>query len=254
VVGALRERRYPPHVRYLAICSTARSGSSLLCHLLRKTNKLGRPEEFFGDFKFRQMSERYGGDDLAGLIEELKRQRRTRNGVFAFKVHRHQFEWLEQRIDIEQTFPEMRWVYIDRSDLLGQAISWAKAKSTGQYSSLHEQRREVVYKYEAVLQAMKALAREKVAWEVHFAAFGIEPLRVTYEQLEEDPAPPVHQIAELMGVDSVVDVQLGDVALEKQRDETNEQWREAFRRDYRQRHAALSKTPPVADRPSTVTP
>ena len=87
-----RPRRADPPSRRLVICSTARSGSYLLCRQMINAG-LGLPTEYFRERTVGRLRARWGlapGDDDA-YIDELEARRTTDNGVFAAKIQGPQF-------------------------------------------------------------------------------------------------------------------------------------------------------------------
>ncbi len=129
-----RPRRADPPSRRLVICSTARSGSYLLCRQMINA-RLGLPTEYFHERTIERLGTRWGvapGDDDA-YIDELEARRTTDNGVFAAKIQGPQFaahprvrERLLERADV--------LVLLYRRDLLAQAVSWQVSLATGYWS------------------------------------------------------------------------------------------------------------------------
>ena len=78
---------------YYIICSSARTGSYLLCHLLTNCGVMGVPAEyftFFSDAKFlieRLKLQNKVKINIPEYVEALKNLRTTPNGVFGMKMH-----------------------------------------------------------------------------------------------------------------------------------------------------------------------
>ena len=108
-----------PMARSYFISTTPRTGSFLLAHALDSTGIAGRPQEYF-DPNFENLwLERLGISSDAEFFEKVVPEGTTPNGVFAAKVHWHQFEYLAGKLQsvhgdgpildlLERTFPGLR--------------------------------------------------------------------------------------------------------------------------------------------------
>ena len=208
------------------ICSTQRSGSSMLCHLLRQTGVLGKPGESFVEKRLTR-----GNDDARSDVEKLEAmidQVSTKNGVFGTKLHYHQFEQLIERTPLRTFGGFDGWVYIDREDEVGQAVSLARAWQTNSFSWEQAERKEPTYDAAQIDKALSALRAEKVAWNRYFDTNGIVPIQIVYEKTLADPNTAVEAVCALMGVDPV-QVDLAKVKTKVQRDAVNDEWAQRYR-------------------------
>jgi len=215
-------------LRY-AICTEPRSGSTLLCQLLASTGALGRPDEFFRN-----------GDHCADFeaapstLEELAARFSTPNGVFGIKVFGAQFdhtersEWI-RRLRITQ------FIFLEREDLLGQAISYVRALQTEQFFAHQEASGQPVYDAQEIYRHLIQLAESYARWRIFFARNGITPFGVTYERLIEDPTLLVLEIGRLLGVDLPISENLVQSHLKAQRDTISAEWRVRFLEDLQDR-------------------
>ena len=194
-----RPRRADPPSRRLVICSTARSGSYLLCRQMINA-RLGLPTEYFHERTIERLGTRWGvapGDDDA-YIDELEARRTTDNGVFAAKIQGPQFaahprvrERLLERADV--------LVLLYRRDLLAQAVSWQVSLATGYWSfdtTLGPTAPNVSLADPG--QAMKlaaALVRENHEWGELLPRFRGKLLRVPYESFVNDQGALLREIA-----------------------------------------------------------
>jgi LPS sulfotransferase NodH len=62
-----------------------------------------------------------------------------RSGRFGCKLHYSHYLYLAKRYDIQELFPNARYIHLMRRDLLGQAISYAKARATRQWIAAQPQ-------------------------------------------------------------------------------------------------------------------
>jgi LPS sulfotransferase NodH len=161
-------------ISYL-VCATQRSGSTLLCELLKGTEVAGVPDEFFEDLRStglprqpRQYFEEPELQDIADRLAPFDPGRReqpgefqgwfryalhrgtSRNGVFAAKMMWNYFDDFRERLRelpglgdltfnqaLDQVFPELRIVFVRRRDKVAQAVSLWKAIQTQQWRNEH---------------------------------------------------------------------------------------------------------------------
>ena len=162
-------------VSYL-VCATQRSGSTLLCELLRATGVAGvpdeyferlyrtglprQPREYFEDVSVKDIADRLqptrpGRPEQPGEFEQWFRyvlQRATTpNGVFGAKMMWNYLEDFKQRMAelpgledltynemLDAVFPRLRIVFIRRRDKVAQAVSLWKAVQTQEWHTESE--------------------------------------------------------------------------------------------------------------------
>jgi LPS sulfotransferase NodH len=239
----------PPIVSY-AICSVARSGSTLLGSLLWDTGLAGKPLEYFHPLHAQRLIERWRSWGLAshlplrywdrlprrqGLVSDLAigryvrdlvRYRTSGNGRFGFKLHYGQYEKQLGLRSLEPLFPNLRYVCINRTDRVGQAISWWKASQTGQWAAGDPKRREASYSFSGILKLHCEILREEQAWDEYFQTCGVEPLRVTYEQVASAPDAAVRAV--LRAIDVTAEPAHVKPRMQRQADPTTREWRERY--------------------------
>ncbi len=222
------------HIRKsLVICSTARSGSSWLDTLVASTGVMGNPDEYFQPLAMERIS---GIPAAATVTERLARAVQigtTNNGVFAVKILSWEMPKLMAQQDPVRTFPSPHFVHLTRRDILGQAISNARALQTGAWQSFRKEEVEPQYNASMIDQSIQNLTMGNARWHAYFARNGIEPLSLVYEDVVQDPDKAVTVIAQFMKMD--VEVRIGSVPAQKlsiQRDARNEEWRRRFLADY----------------------
>jgi trehalose 2-sulfotransferase len=214
--------------RGYAICTQPRSGSNLLCQYLSSTDQLGYPLEYFNGPGRRALGLPQYPDAPELQIDAILRMGATPNGVYAVKLFASQFATFSRRVRWIDLLPSLHFVYLSRDDLLGQAISWARALQTSRYRSTQPAKRGAVYDADLIRSQLTTIVRERAQWEAFFARTGIMPLRITYERLLENRSGHVDLVAGLVGVENpVVDERRIDLVI--QRDTVTEEWRQRFR-------------------------
>ncbi len=211
------------------ICGTPRSGSTLLCDLLAATKVAGAPDSFFmrdvdpvwaqawglperGDLS----DAAYGAAYLAAAISAGTAE----TGVFGLRLMRENLDGLVGLIDavypglasdvaqLRAAFGEVLFVHLSRSDKLAQAVSLTKAEQSGLWHigpdgvELERLSPPQVPQYDfARIRAIVAeLQAFDDAWLRWFAAQGIAPLRISYDNLSADPVAEVARICAALDV------------------------------------------------------
>lgn len=167
------------------ICTTPRTGGNWLDFELTLAG-LGEPDEYL----------RYALTEEASIRDALRWiwDRHTSAGIFGVKVH-----WNERYgirfIDVLPPPPESRlYVYLRRGDLDIQARSWALALTYQTW--MDRPPPGAVADRTLVAECRSQLKHMNGCWEEWFRSYGIEPLRITYEQMLIDVAFVVGQIGQ----------------------------------------------------------
>jgi len=210
------------------VCTTARTGSTLLCEAAIRTGVLGRPFEFFNPSRTRDDHWPAYTPDIQQQIAHITEFGSTPNGVYGLKVLPYQFD-LVQYYHWADVLPLLQFVYLERRDLLAQAISYVRAEQTGVWNQHDPVQGKQEFNLEAIQQAIKLILRQKNRWEMYFSVNDIAPLRLYYEDIHEDILPSLCRIGDALRVripDTVAQQQLQ--AIDPQRDHITADWRESF--------------------------
>jgi LPS sulfotransferase NodH len=221
--------------RVLAIASVQRTGSTLLCSILRATGAAGHPIEILNLHadNFTRLRAEIGNPQfsLRGKIEIAARKalRRapvrhvglysrasferylhgvaarhvTDNGVFGLKVHWNQLvdTMLNEGRDVDFWGAPVSWVRIRRSNEVRQAISYVRAAQTESWNSWMQERAEATYDEAAIVAALQHIETGNRGWDGYFAARGIAPLEVSFDELVRNRDAVVRRVMATVGVD-----------------------------------------------------
>jgi LPS sulfotransferase NodH len=240
-VSTLRARIEAAGVeRAFFVCSTPRTGSTMLGNLLADTGLVGRAGEYFGEAFRRDVVpglSRGGFDDY--LVDCTGHARGT--GTLGIKLHRDQLEVFlhllrlrrglrgsSDRQVIEAVFPAPSYIWMTREDTLAQAVSWWKAITTGKWTDGRPVIGELRFDADGVAGRIRRIEEHNEAWRRWFAANGIEALHVVYEELEADPTATVRRVLDLLGVEVPQGFAVAHVT-ERQADAVNEDWIRRYR-------------------------
>jgi LPS sulfotransferase NodH len=151
----------------------------------------------------------------------------TPNGVYGFKMFSVRFDdlwpfrWTER-------LPGLRFIHLTRDDILGQAISDWRAEQSGLFRSTAAAIDTSQYNRRQIARRLARISRNDARWRQWFARNDIVPLVLRYEQVVANPQGVAAAVAELLGVNGDVPIDLRRVALRQQRDEVSAEWRERF--------------------------
>ena len=259
--------------RLLVIASVERTGSTLLCSILRGTQAAGAPEEYLNiqtknfarlrkmvgapKLRFSQLpialarlaTGRYPWKDISSFSQvsfrdyllAVARERTTPNGVFGVKMHWNQYErhMLDLGLDVNVWEAPVSWVRITRENELRQAISFVRAAQSESWNSNMQVVREPIYDAAAIINALDRITEENTEWDNYFVAEGIVPLHITYEQLTLNMDSTVRKVMAFIG--SPVEV-VPAPQTKKQSESTSRQWAERFVNEHPE-HAHRLGTP-----------
>jgi trehalose 2-sulfotransferase len=167
------------------------------------------------------------------------REGTTPNGVFGAKLmwgYLGDFATLLRGIDgmsgrpvpelLAAAFPNLHYVQITRQDKIRQAVSLWKAVQTQAWRAEAERRpaRDPVFSFRAVNYLVRLLTAHDASWDAYFLGLGIEPLKITYEELAEAPEPVVHGVLDHLGIEVPADLRFEAPRLSVQADDLSEAW------------------------------
>ncbi|MGE0724677.1 MAG: Stf0 family sulfotransferase [Alphaproteobacteria bacterium] len=226
---------YSGRVRPWIIGATPRCGSTYLAELLRTTGVLGVPGEYLhtGDYTPR-LSRRLGTDtpdgkvDIECYLREVVRRRTSPAGRFGMKIHFRHLRPALRFAMVSALFRSADFVHVSRRDRMDQAISYALALDTGEWSRLvgsgQATTEAVAFDVERLLRIVGQLQAEEDGWNLFYAANRIEPVRIRYEDLMADPVATVAPVLAALGVAGAT-VRPEAVAIERQSDPRKADWR-----------------------------
>lgn len=217
--------------RTIVVTGMQRAGTNYLCSLIAKTGVLGRPTEYFT----RGVALRHDpvrGNDIAVKVAFPNTVGRTPNGVAAMKLFPFNWDEIAPNVNLFEFYPDPVFIHASRRDLLGQAISFARALQTGQWDTTNVQQFEPRFSAGAIHEALMSLVVGEARLRAYFARNRIVPIEVVYEDLLGNEAAVLGEIARRVGLDEAdcrFDVPATD--LKVQRDDLSADWRARFLRE-----------------------
>lgn len=239
------------------ICTSPRSGSTLLCTLLASTRVAGKPESYFHDPSLEGWLADLGvatdGTEtepelVTVALREAISQGTAGTGIFGLRLQRQSFAFLREKLAVlhpgdltdgerfRRVLGSTLFVHLTRHDKLAQAISYLKAEQTGLWHMAPDgtelerlaPHREPIYDPDSIRTCVETMAGYDKQWEHWFAREAIDPLRISYDDLSADPVAILRQVLNRLGLDgSAADgVEPG---VRKLADGTNLDWVSRFR-------------------------
>lgn len=215
------------------ILTEGRSGSTWLGTLANSTGVLGQSAEWLDRLRREPAMRRLDGP--AHAAEVIARASGGEGGeggaFFSVKLFpRHLFRFHRRYgLDFIQHVAEQHEVLavrLTRRDRLAQAISYARAMQTRQWTSRKDApRREPVYDFERICRSYLLIQRSYTFWESYCTLRGLPAREFVYEDLLDAPDPWLRHLADHAGVAELPTV---ETDLRIQRSATTEEWRARF--------------------------
>lgn len=218
--------RYDSYV----ICTSPRSGSTLLCKLLRATGVAGNPASYFHQPCVSDWAAGVGlssenaaaePETLAAIFQAVIAQGQLETGMFGLRLQRHSFDFFTQKLavlhpsqssDVQRlhaAFGRVLFVFLSRRDKVEQAVSYVRAQQTGLWHVAPDGTelerlsppQNPVYDGREIRACFETMTAHDRDWEDWFQRQGIDPLRITYEALAADPVEGLRQVLDRLGLD-----------------------------------------------------
>lgn len=209
------------------VCTSPRSGSTLLCKGLSATGRAGAPAEFFDrrpDVAEHWMN-RYGIANEAEFASGIIAATSTPNGVFGTKLH-----WtclidmhraLRASFAPRATHPEkrslddlmrmhfdsVRYIWLRRRNKVAQGISHFRAYTTGVWESAHgrpprseEYQLSVQFDLRQIEHCVLGAQHFEREWGAYFERRDLAPLELFYEDLVGDYDASLRVVLRFLGI------------------------------------------------------
>lgn len=212
------------------ICTSPRSGSTLLCDLLASTGRAGNPNSYFhrpsisdwlNSFELTVEDSAPERAVLAAIFKAAIAKGSLDTGVFGLRLQQHSFEFFIHKLSIlysaepndaqrfQKAFGRTAFLYLVRQDKLKQAISCVKAEQTGLWhmasdgTQLERLSPPQTPTYDA--NRIKACITEMEAserrWKKWFKQEEIHPLQITYKALSNNPIKTLLEVLIFLGIE-----------------------------------------------------
>ncbi|MEM8585040.1 MAG: Stf0 family sulfotransferase [Bacteroidota bacterium] len=212
----------------LWIWFSPRVGSTVLCQLLKDTQRAGNPQELFNVETENGISltAHYGVKAYSELRDKLWQIGCSPNGVMSCKDSLFTSRWqplVKQLAQLQNRsehsfdavwgdlFPDCTHVYLTRRDKLRQAVSWWKAIKSeiwhlkqGEEENMDSFFYEENYNLDALTHLLKESSLREAATQAYFEQNGIVPLTLVYEDMIHDFQGAVDSILHALGEEGMI--------------------------------------------------
>lgn len=239
------------------ICTAPRSGSTLLCRMLKDTGVAGAPKSLFfnrtldawmKDFDVAADPVRSQKAILSEIFDKAIIAGKAGTPVFGLRQQALSFPHFQEQLAqflpgatsdmarIEQVFGKTLFIRLQRKDKLDQAVSFVKAEQSGLWHRRADGRElersappaDPIYDADRIRAHITRFTDDDTMWRDWFAQQGVTPLHISYETLSENPKDTLSQVLEALGKDpKLADKATPSVA--RLADATSRAWIRRFR-------------------------
>lgn len=178
-----------PRCRTYVICFTNRCGSTLLAELISTCKGFNRAGEHMNADGVIGVSKSRGFKTLQQYVAWLQRSKASESGILGLKLNYGQLFFLAATGLIPHAFGEIRFVHVERTDVLAQAVSRVIADETKSWSSLQVSQideSQVRFNHQKIARVVDGICEANAKFRAFFEVYGIKPIKVTYEDLVQD--------------------------------------------------------------------
>lgn len=250
------QREQVPHFQMgyksYIICTSPRSGSTLLCKLLTNTNVAGVPNSYFHKPSLTNWTEVHGiapnclanrSKTLEAVLKKAQKTDTAETGVFGLRLQGGSLNYFMDQLkllhpelnsDVDRlnaTFGETAFIFLSRKNKLEQAISCVKAMQTGLWHTAANgaeferlaPTQSPYFDAKAIRQHIAEFEEDDQRWVYWFTKESIQPLRLSYEDLADDPSITLNKVLEMLDLQTSCTIGI-KAPLAKMADELNGQW------------------------------
>jgi LPS sulfotransferase NodH len=190
------------HTLYL-LCTTSRTGSTHLCQLLTSTGRLGSPDEYFNQPQMSQAMQQHRITQEQDYVQHILTTTSTPNGVCGIKLATDAFARLRSACHDQLAELSPKYIWLQRRDVLRQAISLYRAQETGVWHWPAGESRptaDAAFDADRIRECEMQIAAANEEWSGWFAAAKVEPLQLWYEDVALSPPAAIRAIADSVNV------------------------------------------------------
>jgi LPS sulfotransferase NodH len=246
------------HAISYVIASIQRSGTHLLCSILRSTGVVGSPDEHFLSKPGETWEKRWGAPSRVAYVQHVLRQNTAANGVFGTVV---MWSYFERMLGMLQEIPAYRnlngaqllaaifrkpkYIWMRRRNHVEQAVSWAMACQTGVWTQKAEEKSQPSaiprFDFKVIDEWCNRIAAHDEGWANYFRENQIEPLVLFYEDVIASHRAAAQRVLEFLGLPFPPDMEIPPPAVEKQATRISEEWAACYLKLKRTKTGKLSR-------------
>jgi LPS sulfotransferase NodH len=229
-----------PVISYI-IASVQRSGTHLLCSILRSTGIAGSPEEHFLSKPGETWEKRWGAPSRVAYVQNVLRQNTAANGVFGAVVMWSYFERMLEMLQeipvyknlngaqlLAAVFRKPKYIWMRRRNHVEQAVSWAMACQTGIWAQTGEEKLQPravpKFDFKVIDEWCNRIAAHEAGWGNYFRENQIEPLVLFYEDVVASQRTAAEHVLEFLELTVPPHLEIPPPAVEKQANQISNEW------------------------------
>lgn len=211
------------------ILTEGRSGSTWLGSLTNATGVLGRSGEWLDEHRLPDADA--ATLSAAEYADRVIARGASENDFFSVKIFPRHLFWFQRRYGVDfiahaMGLHDVRLMRLTRRDRVRQAISFARAMQSKQWTSRRDTpQAEPVYDFERIARCYFLIRRSYAFWDSYALLRGIEAPEFVYEDMLASPEPYVRAVADHAGLADLPPV---ETDLKIQRDAVSDAWRARF--------------------------
>jgi trehalose 2-sulfotransferase len=229
-----------PAISYI-IASVQRSGTHLLCSILRSTGVAGSPEEHFLSKPGETWEKRWGTPSRLAYVQHVLPLNTAADGIFGTVVMWSYFERMLEMLQeipayknlkeaqlLAAVFNKPKYIWMRRRNHVEQAVSWAMACQTGVWTQKAEEKLQSraipKFDFKVIDEWCRRIAAHDEGWAGFFRENQIEPLVLFYEDVVASHRAAAERVLEFLGVPFPPGLEIPPPAVEKQATRISEEW------------------------------
>lgn len=224
------------------VCSTGRSGSTLLCSTLLNLGCCGKPAEYLHSAKIEKYIDKGDTKGFQDYLSQILHQETGKNGIFGIKIHWEHFRnflnlarkylGFRDKSDweiISTIFPNPYFIYIWRRNLVKQAVSTEIAYQTQQWVKSNqnitaETPKRLIFKPLNIYRYKQGLQARNDRWRKFFAQNCVDFYEIVYEDFVLSFENTIRDLVDFIEVDSLSDSYEIKMPTYRQSSDINERW------------------------------
>ncbi|HEU5247684.1 MAG TPA: Stf0 family sulfotransferase [Candidatus Udaeobacter sp.] len=246
-----------PAISYI-IASVQRSGTHLLCSILRSTGIAGLPAEHFLSKPGETWEKRWDTPSRVAYVQHVLRQNTAADGVFGTVIMWSYFERMLQMLQeipayknlngaqlLAAVFNKPKYIWMRRRNHVEQAVSWAMACQTGVWTQKAEEKSQPraipKFNFKVIDEWCKRIAAHDKGWANYFRKNQIDPLVLFYEDAVASHRAAAEHVLEFLGLPFPPGLEIPPPAVEKQATRISEEWAARYLKLKRAKRGKLAR-------------
>lgn len=218
-----------PIKKLLIILSTPRSGSTFLCQKLLEekhciAHEYYQPHQYLPIAANRwQCINNEHTVDIEKYTQKLIENRTTDNGLLGINLHGHHISLFKKVAHIFNGI-DVKYIYLQRKDILGQAISYELAAQSESWSSEFETTKKIYFIKENIDKRIEKILKQNDLIREFIKESNIPAHSIYFEDFIDSPQKHLEQLLE----ENRFEESYETVCLKRQSNSLNKRWRALY--------------------------